>query len=138
MPDGSAIGGGSEASSYTVTLSTSSSPDVIIAFVTTYVGSSPISVSGISSSHLTFVKRVLASNTGNENLEEWYAIASSPLSNEVITITLGAAGYSTASIFGISGANVASPFDTNSGLPTTQTIAAFYTSYLCQKRLLDQ
>ena len=55
--DGSASGGAYNRGSYTVTLSTSSSPDVVIAFVTTYVGSSSITVSSISSAHLVFTMR---------------------------------------------------------------------------------
>ena len=73
----------------------------------------------ISSAHLVFTMRVLVSNTGNENLEEWYAISASALAGETITVTLSASGYSTASIFGISGANTASPFDVHTGLPAS-------------------
>ena len=120
--DGLASGGAYNRGSYTVTLSTSSSPDVVIAFVTTYVGSSSITVSSISSAHLVFTMRDLVSNTGNENLEEWYAISASALTSETITVTLSASGYSTVSIFGISGANTAPPFDNHAGLPASSKV----------------
>jgi hypothetical protein len=51
-------------------------------------------------------------------MEEWYAVAQSPLSSDVITIT---AAHSTSEIqdieFGVSGANTQSPFDPSGSLP---------------------
>ena len=52
-------------------------------------------------------------------VDEWYAIASSPLSSDTITVTeSGGSSHDEVIVaFGISGAHIAAPFDTHSGLP---------------------
>ncbi len=57
------------------------------------------------------------------DLEEWYAISSSPLSATTITATLstGDTAETWISVFGISGANTASPFDPNAAVPATSS-----------------
>jgi hypothetical protein len=119
--DGSTSIGASGSATATATLTTSRSPDVIIALVTIYTGSSSITISSISSTHLSFIKRGSINNANHESIEEWYAVASSTLSSETITVTFSASAYATGEIFGISGANTASPFDSNPGLPKTAT-----------------
>ena len=54
----------------------------------------------------------------NTYLFTWYAIAASPLSSDIITVTAND-GNPTAELFafGISGANTASPFDSGAGIP---------------------
>jgi len=119
--DGSSILSDAGSSTRAVTLTTSNSPDLIIALITVYTGSSSVSISRISSTHLTFTKRGSVNNANYEEIEEWYAIASSPLSSETITVTFSGSAYATGTIFGVSGANTASPFDSNSGLPKVAT-----------------
>jgi len=55
------------------------------------------------------------------DLEEWYAVAPSALSSASITATLSAPDTAATwiAVFGVSGANTASPFDPNPSLPAT-------------------
>jgi len=59
------------------------------------------------------------------DLEEWYAIASSPLGSASITATLSASDTAATwiAVLGISGADTASPFDPNISLPATSAAA---------------
>lgn len=59
--------------------------------------------------------------TATLDLEEWYAITASPLSAVTITANLASADSEATwiAVFGVSGANTASPFDSNPGLPAT-------------------
>ena len=101
----------------------SNSNDVVIALVT------PIdtaTVSSISGGGLTWIKRVAFTITTSSfdvaSTEEWYAIAASPLTSQVITATLsGPATAATITIFAISGANTTTPFDVNVSLPATNS-----------------
>ena len=60
-----------------------------------------------------------SSTTATFDLEEWYAIASSTLSSTLITATLSSPDSAATwiAVFGVSGANTASPFDPNVSLP---------------------
>jgi hypothetical protein len=105
--------------SYTITLSTTNSPDVII------VGgySNNNNISGVSSSHVSWngsARSLISASTNYAG--EWEGIANAPLSNEVITLSFsGGTTFSTYTAFGISGANTSSPFDSNVALPATTT-----------------
>lgn len=112
--------------SATLTLTTTASPDVIVVSCA-YNGAS--SVTSVAGSGLTFTHRAKAG--GSQYIDEWYAIASSPLSSEVITVTFsGSTSYNACTAFGISGANSTAPYDTNSVLPviSTATPTTFSTS----------
>src|SRR5579875_189303 len=102
--------------SATVSLTTTKANDVVVVVVV----NNDVTVSNISSPHLgnlTLRKRVQANN-GNYFLEEWYAVATSTLSNETITITMsGSSSAIIADVLAISGANASAPFDPNSSLP---------------------
>ena len=60
------------------------------------------------------------------DLEEWYAVAPSALSSASITATLSAPDTAATwiAVFGVSGANTASPFDPNPSLPATSAGAS--------------
>ena len=119
--DGSVSVSANGATSVTASLTTAKGPDVIVAFVTIYTGSSAITVSSVTSAHLTFVKRGAVNNVGYESIEEWYALSASALSGETVTVKFSAGAYATGTIFGISGANTATVFDPSSTLPKTAT-----------------
>lgn len=114
--DGSASGHGSSVVSVTATLSTNSNPDVIIAFCT--IDSPSLHVSGITASGLSFTKRASSTGSNNFDVEEWYAIASSQLTNVVVTCSNSGTDNMDLEVFGISGANTGSPFDTHAGIPS--------------------
>ena len=113
--DGSA-GAKADASSFKITgFSTSHSPDVIALAVD--VGSST-AVHVSDTAGLTWTERGSAFNyVGTSYLRTYYAVASGPLSSDTITITLGTASNVGAVVFGVSGANTAAIWDSNSGLP---------------------
>lgn len=123
--DGSAsvLNAGGSAGSITLTLTTTQSPDVIVVAVVNNGGSG---VSSMTSAHLTFAKRATAAISAYNDIEEWYAIASAPLSSEVITIafTDGSTPYNSACAFGIANANTSVIFDSNGALPVQNTAAA--------------
>jgi hypothetical protein len=106
-----------------VTLSTSSStPDVIIVGCDCFPIGTAFSVKDTAG--LTFTARTgQVSIGGNQFLQEWYAIAPSPLSSDVISVTTTDSGETWYGVvaFGVSGANTASPFDTNPTLPVAQS-----------------
>ena len=63
---------------------------------------------------LTWIKR--AATGGGSDIEEWYAIAASPLVADTITVTQTSANFLEVVAFGWSGANTSSPF---AGSPDT-------------------
>ncbi len=101
------------------TLTTTFSNDVIIAVLGYNNAHLPGTVSG---GGLTWNPRTRTTYSGTYTVEEWYAIAASPLSSAVITgsISVGTIGIELA-VFGISGANTTSPFDSNLSLPIGAT-----------------
>ena len=118
-------------SSKTVSLTTSNANDLVIVYAVS--GDSKdhqyfAPVQSVTASGLTFQLRhqyqVVSSASGwYWDLEEWYAVASSPLSSTAITITWSTqpASFIIVDAFGISGANNSSPFDSNAGLPSTSS-----------------
>jgi hypothetical protein len=102
--------------SCTLSLTTKNANDVIVAAVM----ANGATVSSISSTHLNFVlrKREQAADGLSDYLELWHAVGSVALSSESITVKLsGNVTYCTVDVFGISGANTSTIFDSNSSLP---------------------
>ena len=120
--DGS-VHGSTTATSLGVTLTTSNTDDVIIVIAT--VNQGPIT--SISGAGLTW-NFIASGGTGIAAIEIWYAIASSALSSQTITVTQTASGFITVDAFGISGANTSSPFDANASTPATGTTATLTVS----------
>ena len=120
--DGSSYNGCTHAQTCQVTLTTANPNDVII--LTGYETSSSIHISSISDGDgLTWHTRKQLSNSGQGGeTEEWYAIASTALSSDTITVTYSSSSTTGGiTAFGISGANTNSPFDPNLASPVTNT-----------------
>lgn len=93
--------------SLTVTLTTTLSSDLIIIDVLTNAG--PIST--VSSPTLgSFQLRATSGGASGNDLERWYAVASGPLTSEVITISQTGSGFMAACGYAINGANTSSPW----------------------------
>jgi hypothetical protein len=99
-------------SSCSATLTTSNSPDVIIAIQ----GGDGSCGTAPTATGLTFSLRATESGGDGDCTQEWYAIASTTLSSLSISCHEGASAGG-CYYFGISGANTVSPFDSHSGLP---------------------
>lgn len=118
--DGHANGGTASGTSFTVTLTTTSPNDIVIVHAYSSAGA----VQSVTSAHLTFTDRKPI-NAVSHFMSEWYAVASSALSAEVITVSFGATTVTASGVaFGVSGANTASPFDPASGFPYTSSGAS--------------
>jgi hypothetical protein len=113
-----------------LSLTTLDSNDIILVLVSSSNNNStvPITslVSSVTGAGLTFVNRLQESgrNTGGglgpnaTSIEIWWALASSPLSTESITVTLAASTTGCVIYMcGVSGANTTAPFDTSGSLP---------------------
>lgn len=106
-PNASYSGAGSVAGvgSFTITISTTNANDLII--VDVECGGTSFTT-GVSSPTLgTFALHA----NGNFQIFRYYAVASTPLTGEVITVTQGTGAYTSAIAYAISGANTASPWD---------------------------
>ncbi|HZW55755.1 MAG TPA: hypothetical protein VFF30_05650, partial [Nitrososphaerales archaeon] len=99
-------------------LSTSKSPDVIV--VTAVDQASDTINTPTDTAGLTWTLRKSVVNGGLHSYY-WYAIATGSLSSDSISVTASASCVIALTAFGISGANTASPFDSNSGLPASAT-----------------
>jgi intein/homing endonuclease len=100
------------ASSFTITLSTSLSNDVIIVCV----NPQGPTVTAVSSPTLGNFKQLIVAQPTSLDYDAsiWYAIASAPLSSETITVTLsGASGRTGGVAFGVNGTYLSAPFDPN-------------------------
>ena len=125
--DGSNSQESGSASSISTTLTTSNTNDLIIAYVSPVeqASNNPPTVSSISGGGLTWHSRETgAIQDGGEyyqNVDEWYAVASSTLSSATITATLSGTANQEVwiTVFGISGVNTANPFDPNGSVPAT-------------------
>ncbi len=113
--DASAAGQWTSGTSFTVTLTTSRSPDIVILWVSTYKASTAVSVAASSPNVAKWIARssgVVSSSTTQTKYTELYGVANAPLSSEVITIKLSAMPTSAAAFaIAFSGVNTASPFD---------------------------
>jgi hypothetical protein len=126
--DGSVVGAGEPASSVALTLSTVNAGDIIIVFLESFNGGPTLSVADTAG--LTWTKRqsVDTSGTGGNTtsiVEEWWALAPSALSSDVITITMSGDQFLIGYAFAISGANTTSPFDTNAAVPASNNVGGF-------------
>jgi hypothetical protein len=119
-------GTASTASGYTVTLSTTNARDIICLII--YNAASPYFTQYVTdTAGLVWQRRNIGfDNAGNWSLDLWYARANSPLSSNVITATGVSGGRLEA--FGIHGANMINPWDTNSSLPIVPVIGTTATS----------
>jgi len=114
--DGS-TGAGTETSSTSAYLSTANANDVIIVLAATSGTSNTVSVS--DTGHNTWTQRAYEVGT-SVRVEEWYTIATSQLSSDQITVQWQNSGDNDFAAFGISGANIAAPFDTYPALTKAQ------------------
>lgn len=111
--------GNATAVSTTATLTTTQANDVIILFGE--ANSGPLTAVSDTAS-LTWHHRADTNSTGND-IEEWYAVASSALSADIITATQTASAFMTIDTFGVSGANTTSPFDSSAVTSTTDPVS---------------
>ena len=120
-----ARGTGSAATTVTVTgVTTAYTNELLIAFVSwTDTNGRTVSISG---GGLTWSARGFAQANGNYHIEEFYAVAASTISSQTITATFSAAtsGGIVLNVFSVAGANTASRFDSNAGLPAHATGAS--------------
>ena len=70
---------------------------------------------------------------GGQFIQTWYAIATTPLSSDSISVRTSLTGETWYGViaFGVSGANTASPFDPNPLLPRAQANIACLNNYPC-------
>ncbi len=119
-------------SSGSVSVSTTSTNDVIIIFIqSTKRTGAAATVSSISGGGLTWANRTaltatytagcFAGNTCHGDFEEWWAFSSTTLTGTSVTVTLSGTTDEAAMVaFGVNGAGSSlAPFDTNVGLPAT-------------------
>lgn len=115
--------GSSHSATCSVTLTTSNSNDIIIAFANGECAG-PVTLGTPTGSGLSFTLRKSGVAL---SLGEWWALATSALSSETITITesstlCGGPPITTSFVvWGIAGANTVTPFDPNMGLPSQNT-----------------
>jgi hypothetical protein len=115
--DGSGKNRKASVTSLTVTLTTTSSPDVIYLIVAEEL--TGVTVSSVTDSKsLTWTARASATSTKPELFTYW-AVASSPLSSDTITVKMSGSGNLDLFVFGISGADTSSPFDPNAAVPAS-------------------
>jgi hypothetical protein len=125
----------------TVTLTTLAAKDVIIVMFGSdnpdYTVSSVTDNQGLSYTHRS--ASLPAINTGQELVDEYWAVSSSAIASDTITVHVSGSGGNPNFVvvaFAISGANTNSPFDVNAGLPYIATgsnsvpsVAGISTSY---------
>ncbi|MDA4113239.1 MAG: AGE family epimerase/isomerase, partial [Thaumarchaeota archaeon] len=114
--DGSVSGGVNLATTVSVSLTTSCSPDVIIVLIGENTARAIAKVGTPTSPGLTFTPRA-SLQSGTMQTWEYYSIATSPLTSQAITEVMSQQTAYTMTAFGVCGANTAAPFDTNPGLP---------------------
>ncbi len=117
---------GTPTATIAATLTTVNSNDVVIAIVSgqntatgTYRTPSASDTAALNWHARSTLQEVATSGGYSFFTEIFYAIAASPLSSDSITITWNTAPthYAVLQVFGVSGANTASPFDAHAGLP---------------------
>lgn len=118
--DGSNSSVGTANGTTTLTLTTTQSNDVIVAIIAANALGSSVTAPG-----LTFTQRSQANNSGSAwRVTTFYAIAASPLSNVTITLNWSNGNVLTSCwVFGVSGANTVTPWDTNGALPAISNSA---------------
>lgn len=126
--DGHTTGTWASGTQFSVTgLTTTSSPDVIVAFIVSQA-STAIHVTSLTTTGVTWqgaARKTTASTSTTYEL--WYGTAASTLSNQTTAVNLsgtpGVAGAN-AIVFGVSGANTAAINDSNASLPASNTGAS--------------
>jgi hypothetical protein len=125
--DGSTTSAWASGTSFTITAATSKTNDVLVLWIVTYISGNSISVSSIGDSQgaVTWqgsarVAYASCSHKEETTQTEWYGVAASALSSDIVTITLsGTPTAASAEEFAVSGASTSSPFDPNPILPAT-------------------
>jgi Putative Ig domain len=112
--DGSVTNTTVSAGAIALTLTTVNTNDIIMAYVRMASGGS---VTGITGGGLTWTKRAQGTLVGNTITETWYAKSASALSATSISVAISGTSTARATVFGVSGANFTTPFDTNASLP---------------------
>ncbi len=123
--DGSTTGTWSSGLSFTISATTANANDVIMLWVVTYMSGSSITVSSVGDSlnQITWMGSARTTYTACTGVQEttqteWYGIASSKFTSDVITVTLsGTPTLASGEEFAVTGANTASPFDPNANVP---------------------
>lgn len=127
--DGTAHANSTTFTSVTATLTTANANDLIIAIVTSNPATG--NVVSIASAHTTGWTLRKKQAVAGGNIEEWVGKASSALTSEVITFTMGASiTFTTIDVFGVSGADTTIIWDSNGALPDfgTNTLRSITTS----------
>ena len=128
--DGSATGAWSSGSTLAVSsFSTSKANDVVLVSIATYAGSSSVTASSVADSLSKIAWQgsarsayVSCSGTHEVTHIEWYGIAATAVTSDVITVALsGTPTGASAIVFGVSGADTTTPFDPSPGLPQAGT-----------------
>ena len=116
-------------------LTTAQNNDIIIVFITiTTVIRHGGFVNISDTANLSWNSRVTGLKGPNliTDVEMWYAISSTPLSSDIISVTLGVGAGNSAQasmiIFAISGSNYNNPFDSNLSLPAHNSNSSSGTS----------
>ena len=99
------------AASASATLTTAASSDLVYVIVG-ILNAGGQTVSSVSdNSSLTYAQRTAVSYGTNVRVETWYAVTASPLTSDVVTVTLSGAVGAVVIAMGVKGVNTASPFD---------------------------
>lgn len=118
--DGSANNRAGAVTSLSISLTTSKAPDVVVVLA---ASNSTVTMSVSDTSALSWQTRQSFSATqpSIHTMYEFYAITSSALSGDSITVSQSVASNLDIVGFAVSGANTSSPFDSNAGLPAQTT-----------------
>lgn len=119
--DGTAGNGCGYVTACSVSLTTTRPSDIILVGCNCLPLGGPFSVK--DSAGLSFSARTPQLNTGGgQFVQEWYAISSSPLTQDIVSVVTPLTGETWYGVvaFAVSGANVQNPFDGNPSLPKLQ------------------
>jgi hypothetical protein len=109
----------------TITLSTQASNDLILLYSYANVSAGGLAISSISDGDSLSWTRRHTLTAGGQSLDEWYALTTTPLAADVITVTYASVPRQNQIwVLGISGVNTSTPFDPNGSLPALADIAA--------------
>ena len=117
--EGSAKNWANSVPSLSMSLATTKSSDLIVVFAVSANVHVTLTVSDTDDLVWNVRKSIVDSSFGT--LYEFYAVAINALSPDSITVTQTKTDALRIIGFGVSGANIASPFDTDSGLPSVAT-----------------
>jgi len=119
--------GGTGSTSTTVTISTTNSNDLI--YACEYTESTGLTFSISDTAGLSWIVRGTVSSGSGGEMECWYAISSGTLSSDVVTFKAPGNSHGiNGQVVSISGANTASPFDSNFGSAVTASSTSAGTS----------